>query len=119
MECTVTRKDGPWTCTISLRLDHGVDGRVVEGKPKTIVFAEVNDKSNVELWLRRAQAAILCRSDGVLTEALVEPFKTKTQGQLKEMQKDGRLLSFSFNTVEVAIHDREGTDLSFVDLPGE
>ncbi|KAH6903999.1 P-loop containing nucleoside triphosphate hydrolase protein [Coprinopsis sp. MPI-PUGE-AT-0042] len=116
MECTVTRKDGPWTCNVRLRLDYE-NGVPLEGKPTSINFAKVKNPADVELWLRRAQAAILSPSQP-LTEALAKPFRTKNSDELKKMQKDGELLPFSFNTVEIEISDRDGTDLSFVDLPG-
>ncbi|KAH6879683.1 P-loop containing nucleoside triphosphate hydrolase protein [Coprinopsis sp. MPI-PUGE-AT-0042] len=116
MECTVTRKDGPWTCNVRLRLDYE-NGVPLEGTPTFINFAKVKNPADVELWLRRAQAAILSPSQP-LTEALAKPFRTKNSDELKKMQKDGELLPFSFNTVEIEISDRDGTDLSFVDLPG-
>ena len=115
MECTVKRTDGPWSCTISLRLDY-LNGVPIEGTSTTISFATISKPAEVELWLRRAQAAILNPVQPV-TEALVAPYRKKNAGELKDMQKDD-LLPFSYNTVVIDIEDRRGTDLSFVDLPG-
>jgi vacuolar protein sorting-associated protein 1 len=117
MECTVKRHTGPWTCSIRLRLDHS-EGQPIEGRPNYIDFCTVTNPAGVELWLRRAQAAILNPTQP-LTEALAKPFRTKSSEELRTMQREGKLLPFSYNTVEIKIEDQEGTDLSFVDLPGK
>ncbi|RDB19012.1 Interferon-induced GTP-binding protein Mx [Hypsizygus marmoreus] len=112
MECTVSTSGSSWACTISLRTSYNTDGTVLE--PPTIEsFGPVlHQKRDVELWLRRAQAAILNR------HLPLKDFLTKAEADLKKAVKDPNTLLFSRNTVMVDIEDPELADLSFVDLPG-
>ncbi|EAU81635.1 hypothetical protein CC1G_02651 [Coprinopsis cinerea okayama7 len=115
MECTMTKHSGPWQCRIQLRLEYDNDGSE-RLAPTTIHFADLTDPADVEIFLKRAQAAIL--SPGDIDETVVRSFTTKTSAEIKTMQTTGALLAFSFNTVELHVRDPQGADLSFVDLPG-
>jgi len=98
-----------WSCTITLRL--GVGSNVPDQKPTTVPFGRtITDKSEVEVWLRRAQAAILNPS--------ISPsnFHTKSIDELRSMKN---AMKFSRNVVCVLIEDPDATDLSFYDVPGK
>jgi hypothetical protein len=81
------------------------------GKPTTVPFGQtITDRSEVEVWLRRAQTAIL--NPNVPSSS----FHTKTVEELRNMNNT---LKFSRNVVCVSIKDPDATDLSFYDLPGK
>ena len=69
--------------------------------------------SNVEIWLRRAQAAVLLSPHRSETD-----FLKKTEQELKT-EVDLDRLQFLKNSVRVEIMDPESLNLDFVDLPGE
>jgi hypothetical protein len=74
----------------------------------------IENQSHVELWIRRAQAAVLSphrpRSD----------FLTMSESEIRENARtDAAILPFSKNVVQVSLNDPNATDLSFVDLPGK
>ncbi|KAJ6558304.1 P-loop containing nucleoside triphosphate hydrolase protein [Mycena capillaripes] len=111
MECTMSSSADSWSCNISLRFDHRSDG----SKTETLTHAfgsTITDKRTVELWLRRAQAAILS------PHLPFQDFCTKTEQELRNPPPDAERLSFSKNAVLVVLRDPTITDLSFVDLPG-
>lgn len=90
---------------------NGIDG------PRSVIttpFGErITDKGDVEISIRRAQAAILS------PHRPPDAFLNKTYDELKEMlEQDTRTRSFSKDVVVVDIEDPDGTDLLFVDLPG-
>ncbi|KIY47098.1 hypothetical protein FISHEDRAFT_75009 [Fistulina hepatica ATCC 64428] len=111
MECTMSSGGESWSCQISLRYDHDSKG-VVLPEPRTEEFGpRLTSREDVELWLRRAQAAIL------------SPHRSKEYFYNKETVDirpglDSQRLSFSKNVVVVHLEDPSFTDLSFVDLPG-
>ncbi|KAJ7609650.1 P-loop containing nucleoside triphosphate hydrolase protein [Roridomyces roridus] len=112
MECTMSGESDSWSCQISLRFDYKQDGSKY-ATPETHAFGSIlTDKTAVELWLRRAQAAILH------PHIQYQNFYTKTEDQLKNPPADDRRLSFSKNAVLVELRDSTLTDLGFVDLPG-
>jgi len=89
----------------------GVDNKGRDQKPTTVPFGQtITNRSEVEIWLRRAQAAIL--NPNVAPSS----FHTKTIEELRTMKN---ALKFSFNVVCVSIKDPDATDLSFYDLPGK
>ncbi|KAJ7279968.1 P-loop containing nucleoside triphosphate hydrolase protein [Mycena rebaudengoi] len=111
MECTMSSSAESWSCNISLRFDHNTHGERTD--PTTHDFGPtITDKNAVELYLRRAQAAILSPH--------IPPvdFLTKTEKELRSAPPDANRLAFSKNAVVVALKDPSLTDLSFVDLPG-
>lgn len=109
MECTMSSDATSWSCIITLRM--GVDNNDRERKPTTVPFGQtITDRSEVEVWLRRAQTAIL--NPNVPSSS----FYTKTVEELRNMNN---ALKFSRNVVCVSIKDPDATDLSFYDLPGK
>lgn len=104
MECTMSSAATSWSCTISL----------CHGKEEARQFGPViTNKSEVELWLRRAQGAILS------TDANKTPWETKSVGDIKQaIQAETGMRMFTEDTIVVSIQDQSVTDLSFVDLPG-
>jgi hypothetical protein len=103
-----------WSCTIALRRRTNQQGDS-QGAPITERFGpEITDKKVLELWLRRAQAAILSPH---ITKS--EEFYKKTEDELRSLAKtDKNILPFSKDVVVVNVKDPKLTDLSFVDLPG-
>lgn len=102
-----------WSCGIKLRYQY--DG---EDKPLDVCTTEpfglqLSRKEDVEIWIRRAQAAILS------PHLPPRHFLEKTEAELKEMTRtDIQMLPFSRNIVQVTIQDPDLPDLSFIDLPG-
>ena len=94
-----------WSCSISLR-----------GEGINTAFSPVlTSKDLVELWIRRAQAAVLC------PHIDRDKFKTMSREEIKHVTDhtiNAEVKRFSKTVVEVKILDPEGTDLVFVDLPG-
>ncbi|KAG2129046.1 P-loop containing nucleoside triphosphate hydrolase protein [Suillus bovinus] len=109
MECTMSSHASSWSCTITLRIGFDRNGVDLQ-KPTNMPFSQtITDKSEFEVWLRRAQAAILNPDVSSST------FHTKTIEELRNMKNT---LKFSRNVVCVSIEDPDATDLSFYDLPG-
>jgi hypothetical protein len=99
-----------WSCVVSLRLDYDSKGTPLS-KSRRIDFGPViTDKNKVEIWLRRAQTAILN------PDRAREDFLYKTEQELRGMPNK---LKFSKNAVCMDIKDPDATALSFVDLPGK
>ncbi|KAG1745129.1 P-loop containing nucleoside triphosphate hydrolase protein, partial [Suillus paluster] len=108
MECSMSSHATSWSCTITLRI-YPDNGRDLE-KPITVSFGQtITDRREVEVWLRRAQAAIL--NPNIPSSS----FHTKT---IEELRNARNTLKFSRNVVCVSIEDPDATDLSFYDLPG-
>jgi hypothetical protein len=83
--------------------------------PERVPFGpSITDKETVELWLRRAQASILCPHIDDHTE-----FYSKTLEELKNLMQDQNILPFSKNAIQIEVRDPALTDLSFIDLPGK
>ena len=106
-----------WCCDISLHLQYDTNGiaRKLADVERVPFGKSLTSKSDVELALRRAQAAILTPTDPIEsfvdmdTVALERHRRTNTPSTNK----------FSKNTIVVTIHDPDGANLSFLDLPGE
>lgn len=112
MECSISRSTDSWSCTISLRFDYKLNG-TLSHQPAIPFGPPLTSRDDVEIWLRRAQAAILnphIHSD---------TFHNKSDQELRDASSDKRTLKFSRNAVLVDIHDPDATNLSFVDLPGK
>lgn len=108
MKCTMMRSPGAWSCEISLQFSYDSKGGD-KIPPNTVFFQKVSRPKDVEIWLKRAQAAILSPH--------IDPdhFHDMTNDELRSQ----KTLPFSYNTIELVVRDPEGTDLCFVDLPGE
>ncbi|KXN83765.1 Interferon-induced GTP-binding protein Mx1 [Leucoagaricus sp. SymC.cos] len=109
MECTMssTAPSG-WMCSISLR--SGAPGQFSQA---TRFGPDIRRKDEVELWLRRAQGAILS------TDPNKTQWHDQSADQIKQAIAAGTgMRMFSEDTIVVDIQDQGLTDLSFVDLPG-
>lgn len=107
-----------WSCNVSLRIAYDRNGHELDST-RTVQFQLLTDKSDVDLCIRRAQAAIL----NLDAKNKVQPkFRKMPLAELKDSYKDDGIssgrLSFSKNTICVDLKDPEAADLSFVDLPG-
>ncbi|PBK94334.1 hypothetical protein ARMGADRAFT_90464 [Armillaria gallica] len=113
MECTMLSSSSTWSCTIYLNIKYGTDGSELAIPDKVRFGPVITDKDAVELWIRRAQAAILGR------HRAKEDFSSMTTEELRSLAtSDPQTLPFSKNIVQVELRDPQLTDLSFVDLPG-
>ena len=112
MECSIRGSSSTWSCQISLKLQYNGDDQI---PTSTVPFGpSITNKIEVELHIRRAQAAILSPHHSPST------FLGKTYDELKALsESDPDVQSFSRNAVVVDIEDPSGADLFFVDLPGE
>lgn len=114
MECTMgPSSDERWYCDITLRYEYDDIG-IRLGSPKTEVFCpRIQKKGEVDLWLRRAQMAMLS------PHKPHQDFTQMSQDDLRYVSgSDSRVRKFSRNTICVDIKDPEATNLSFLDLPG-
>lgn len=107
MECTIKSSGvSRWSCTVSTREENGA----------TTPFSPVLiNKADVELWIRRAQAAMLCPNLPSVT------FERKDRDEIKEItdtKKHPEVLTVTANKVVIDIDDPDGANLAFVDLPG-
>lgn len=101
-----------WYCTIEIRTEYDRNGS--RQSVQTQSFGPpIVDKSQVELWIRRAQAAVLSPHRNP------SDFQSMSETELKALARhDTNMLQFSKNVVQINVKDPETTDLSFVDLPG-
>lgn len=106
MECTMSTSTTTWSCKIKLRFDYD------SSKQKEIAFGPtITDKNDVDVWLRRAQAAILNPN------LPPESFYRISIQDLRNITSTNSL-KFSRNVVSIFIEDPAAIDLFFVDLPG-
>ncbi|KAI8976327.1 P-loop containing nucleoside triphosphate hydrolase protein [Trametes punicea] len=110
MECTILTSGSAWSCRVSLRrVSDGEDRGTADFSPKLLY------REDVELWIRRAQAAVLC------PHIPLESIRNRSRDELKDVtdtSKDAAVLKFTRDVVVIDIEDPQGADLSFVDLPG-
>ena len=113
MECRLQSSSDTWSCQVSIRWEYEHNGNRCAVVREDPFGPLITDKADVELMLRRAQAAVLHpRTPAV-------QFVSLTAGQLgKDLKLQERSLLFSKNVVCVDLAGPELTDLSFVDLPG-
>ncbi|KAH7921346.1 hypothetical protein BV22DRAFT_1107246 [Leucogyrophana mollusca] len=111
MECTMSSDASSWSCKISLHQNYDAENRRLDSPTDNPFGTLLTDKRQVDIWLRRAQAAIL--------NPFTPPgtFYTKSYEELRAFNSSGTL-KFSRNVIHVDIKDPEATDLSFFDLPG-
>ncbi|KAF9220694.1 hypothetical protein BS17DRAFT_739183 [Gyrodon lividus] len=112
MECTMSSSATTWSCTINLRFDYDSFGFPLSRSQVVPFGTPITDRNDVDIWLRRAQAAILN------PDTPSEIFHTKTVTELRAATTSSNSLKFSRNIVTIAIEDPGAIDLSFVDLPG-
>ncbi|KAL5531192.1 hypothetical protein ACEPAG_4068 [Sanghuangporus baumii] len=113
MEVNMISRPGQWKCQIFLRLESGATSSV-QKEPFGSALTSVDD---VELALRRAQAAVLN-----YPRVPSDLFLMKTRHELEYYRTpeafNNGTLKFSKNVVVVDIFDPDCGNLSFVDLPG-
>lgn len=112
MECTLSSSTASWSCQVSLRFEYNNNGARISATRQA--FSPVlTDRGQVELWIRRGQAAILS------PHRSPSDFEGLSRSQLQQLQHDDHdMLKFSKNIVCIDIKDPNATDLSFIDLPG-
>jgi hypothetical protein len=111
MEFSMSSDATVWSCDISLRRESFMPRVPVPTVTIAKFGTQLTNKSLVEIWLRRAQAAILN------PHVPQEEFYNKSTEELRNMTANNAL-EFSQNVVVVDLKDPTLTDLSFVDLPG-
>ena len=113
MECTMSSDALSWSCTIEIRTEYDRSGTRSQAVETQSFGFPIVDKSQMELWIRRAQAAVLSPHRNP------SEFLTMSENELKSLARnDPNVLQFSKNVVQINVQDPEATDLSFVDLPG-
>ena len=106
-ECRLSKSDGEWKCTVSLRIITDSSGQPL-GQAHNEMFGDIiTDRSEVEDRIRRAQRAILNPQ---------KPAHTFLEHNDRLTTVDS--LSFSHNSVVLQISGPDVADLSFCDLPG-
>ena len=101
---------GPWSCKITIRRVT-TQAEEYTNQPSSVDFGPgITRKEDVDIWLRRAQAAVLS------PHRSPEYFHNLSADQLKE--PDPVRMAFTRNTVVVNLEDSDLTNMSFVDLPG-
>jgi hypothetical protein len=91
-----------WSCSISLRF--GTDGT-------TTFSPTISNRNDVDIWLRRAQVAVLNPNQPP------ESFTAISGPDIRTLL-DARNEQFTTNTIVVRVLDPNATNLLFVDLPG-
>ncbi|KAF9482870.1 hypothetical protein BDN70DRAFT_874459 [Pholiota conissans] len=111
MVCTMSSNTTSWYCSIAIECgdNHGVPNETPTPFGPTII----DNKDAMEIWIRRAQAAVLS------PHRSPDYFLTMSDAELRDnARNDTDICPFSKNAVHVDVHDPYATDLSFVDLPG-
>lgn len=113
MECRLSSSSEPWRCQVSIRWEFDSSGKRRNEVQETTFGAVITNKTEVELMLRRAQAAVLH------PDIPAAKFVTMGASELnKESPLQTKRLLFSRNVVCIDLAGPDLTDLSFVDLPG-
>jgi len=113
MECRLSLSSGPWSCKVSIRWEFGEDGKRMDEVFEEAFGSRITEKTQVELRIRQAQAAIL--NPGVIDRGC---FLRMAEDQIRNGVVGTKALSFSRNVVCVDLEGPHLTDLSFIDLPG-
>ncbi|KAI0686945.1 P-loop containing nucleoside triphosphate hydrolase protein [Cytidiella melzeri] len=111
IECRMST--GPqWSCQISIRWEFSDDGSTNNNVREMLFGDRISDKSDVELMLRRAQAAVLNPTRDPQT------FVKMTAKELRNIGGNPNQLQFSRNAVCIDLAAPDLADLAFIDLPG-
>lgn len=113
MECRLSSSSGPWSCQVSIRWEFDADGKHLDKVSEILFGPLITEKKEVELALRRAQAAVL--NPDVPPSKYVNASAEDLKSGIDYMR---RAIPFSRNVVCVDLEGPELTDLSFIDLPG-
>ncbi|KZT66613.1 hypothetical protein DAEQUDRAFT_714663 [Daedalea quercina L-15889] len=116
MECRLSSSTEPWRCQVSIRWEFDSDGKRRHEVQEALFGGLITNKDEVELMLRRAQAAVLN------PDIPAAKFVTMSAGGLNAdsggLQTRSKRMQFSRNVVCIDLAGPDLTDLSFVDLPG-
>lgn len=112
MDCSMSSDAIAWSCTLSLSREFDKEGNCLAIPTIEPFGSVIKDKSLLELWIRRAQAANLS------PHRPMSDFYTMTDSELKS-NADPEILPFSKNAVHIRLKDPNATDLTFVDMPGK
>jgi hypothetical protein len=108
----MSSSDKEWTCKVSIRWAYDLNG-ATKAEILEVPFGEViQDRNQVELRIKQAQAAILNPRLNTLE------FLSFGVNELKEITKGVFGLPFSKNVVCVELEGPDLPNLSFIDLPG-
>ncbi|KAI0633205.1 P-loop containing nucleoside triphosphate hydrolase protein [Trametes polyzona] len=122
MECRLAHFPGTWSCQISIRWEYDAAGERLDEVEEVPFGARLTNPADVELMLRRAQAAVLGVSAAGGRAAAVTRFVGMSAEEMRRSTDPSaggtKALAFSRNTICVDIKGPELVDLSFVDLPG-
>ncbi|TCD68938.1 hypothetical protein EIP91_009328 [Steccherinum ochraceum] len=113
IECRLTSSPAgsSWQAQVSLRKEYSSRGVRLNNICEEPFGPLITDPNDVEIWLRRAQAALLSANSP--SHAFVD----KTADELRVMQKSDPF-GFSNNVVCVSVAGPGMANLTFVDLPG-
>jgi hypothetical protein len=103
--------DAAWSCRVSIRWEFDDNGKQRDHVREISFGEEISNPKDVELALRRAQAAVLNPS------AAPETLAQASEAALKK-QLGRNALTFSRNVVCVDLSGPDMVDLAFIDLPG-
>ncbi|KZT66610.1 hypothetical protein DAEQUDRAFT_695305 [Daedalea quercina L-15889] len=113
MECRLSSSSEPWRCQVSIRWEFDQQSKRCDKVREETFGGIITNKTDVELMLRRAQAAVL--NPGVP----MAKFLTMSVDSLDDAgAAQAKRLAFSRNVVCIDLAGPDLTDLSFVDLPG-
>ncbi|KAH9830095.1 P-loop containing nucleoside triphosphate hydrolase protein [Rhodofomes roseus] len=113
MECRLSSSSDPWRCQVSIRWEFDSNGKRRHEVQEVTFGGVITNKAEVELMLRRAQAAVLS------PDISAAKFVTMSADSLSETGAlEKKRLPFSRNVVCIDLAGPDLTDLSFVDLPG-
>ncbi|KAF9482868.1 hypothetical protein BDN70DRAFT_379786 [Pholiota conissans] len=117
MVCTMSSNATSWYSSIAI--EHGYhSAAMTEGPGETRTPTPfgptmIDNKGAMEIWIRRAQAAVLS------PHRSPDYFLNMSDTELREnARNDPNVRQFSKSAVHVNVYDPRATDLSFVDLPG-
>ena len=112
MECRLSSSSNSWTCQVSIRWEFDGHGKPIKNISEVPFGQLITEKEEVEIALRRAQAAVLN------PHIAASHFLNLTPEDLARIAEGQKALRFSRNVVCVDLEGPELTDLSFIDLPG-
>ncbi|OSD00779.1 P-loop containing nucleoside triphosphate hydrolase protein [Trametes coccinea BRFM310] len=111
MELRLSSSDHAWTCQVSIRWEDAPRGGGVRSHPERPFGDAFTKWEDVELMLRRAQAAVL--NPSIDSTSFLSKGKDEVSALLEKAPR-----KFSKNVVCLDLSGPDLPDLSFVDLPG-
>ncbi|KIJ68612.1 hypothetical protein HYDPIDRAFT_106826 [Hydnomerulius pinastri MD-312] len=112
IECRMASSEASWSCRISIRWEFNAKGERLPSVSEVPFGKTISSPEQVELALRRAQAAVLYPS------VPAARFLKMSVSELDEPTKNLKALKFSRSVICVDLQGPGLADLAFVDLPG-